>query len=119
MESRTRISVFEYLDYRKFLGDYYQFKKSLNRHFSHRLFALKAGINSSGYFSEVLHGRRNLAKAQVQKFCKAMDLGERERAYFELMVDFGHAKSDAARQSIYEAMLKAMPLKVQQVKQSQ
>jgi uncharacterized protein (TIGR02147 family) len=119
METRARISVFEYMDYRKFLGDYYQFKKSLNRHFSHRLFALKAGIKSTGYFSEVLHGRRNLSKAQSQKFCKAMDLGEKEQAYFELLVDFCHAQSAVARQSIYESMLKAMPIKVQQVRQSQ
>src|SRR3954454_16415684 len=104
MEHKPSLNIFEYLDYRKLLTDFYSFKKSLNRHFSHRLFALKAGINSSGYFSEVLHGRRNLAKAQIQKFCKAMDLGGRERAYFELLVAFGHAGSDAARQTIYESM---------------
>lgn len=113
------INVYEYLDYRKFLSDYYEFKKSLNRHFSHRLFALKAGINSTGYFSEVLHGRRNLSKAQAQKFAKAMDLGEKERAFFDLLVSFGHAKSDAARRPIYELMLKAMPVKTQQLRQSQ
>ncbi|MDB5105682.1 MAG: hypothetical protein JWP91_3371 [Fibrobacteres bacterium] len=119
MDAKATLNIFEYLDYRKLLADYYSFKKSLNRHFSHRMFALKAGIRSSGYFSEVLNGRRNLAKAQIQKFAKAMDLGAKERVYFELMVGFCHAKSDAARKSIYGLMLEAMPVNVQQVKQSQ
>jgi uncharacterized protein (TIGR02147 family) len=119
MESKSTLSVFEYLDYRKFLADYYHFKKSLNRHFSHRMFALKAGIKSTGYFSEVINGRRNLAKAQVQKFSKAMDLGEKERLYFDLMVTFCHAKSDVARKSIYASMLETMPIHVQQIRQSQ
>lgn len=116
---RPTFSIFDYLDYRKFLADFYQFKKSLNHHYSHRLFALKAGIRSTGYFSEVLSGRRHLSKAQVQKFAKAMDLGDRERTYFDLMVAFGRAKSEAAREGIYTMMLKAMPVLVQQVRQSQ
>jgi uncharacterized protein (TIGR02147 family) len=116
---RPAFSIFDYVDYRKFLADFYTFKKSLNQHYSHRLFALKAGIRSTGYFSEVLSGRRHLGKAQVQKFAKAMDLGDRERTYFDLMVAFGRAKTDAARQGLYEMMLKAMPVSVQQVRQSQ
>lgn len=119
MEAKPSLSIFDYVDYRKFLGDFYQFKKSLNHHYSHRLFALKAGIKSSGYFSEVLGGKRNLSKAQIQKFAKAMDLGDRERAYFDLMVSFGRAKNDTARQGLYELMLKAMPVSIQQVRQSQ
>jgi uncharacterized protein (TIGR02147 family) len=119
MDPKPTLNIFEYLDYRKLLADYYSFKKSLNRHFSHRMFAQKAGINSSGYFSEVLNGRRNLAKAQIRKFAKAMDLGERESLYFELMVGFCHAKSDAVRKSIYAMLLEAMPVHLQQVKQTQ
>jgi uncharacterized protein (TIGR02147 family) len=119
MDPKPSLSVFDYLDYRRFLNDFFAFKKSLNRHYSHRLFARKAGINSSGYFSEVLSGRRQLPLAQVPAFAKAMDLGDKEKAYFELMVAYGHAKTDAARKSVYELMLQAMPVHVQQVKQSQ
>lgn len=119
MDEKPTLNIFEYLDYRKFLADFHAFRKSLNRHYSHRLFARKAGIRSSGYFSEVLSGRRNLAKAQVGKFVKAMELGGTECRFFELMVDFTHARSDAARKSIYSMMLDAMPVHVQRIKQSQ
>jgi uncharacterized protein (TIGR02147 family) len=107
------------LDYRKFLADFYHFKKSLNQYFSHRLFSEKAGVKSSGYFSEVLSGRRHLSKAYAQAFAKAMGLGEKERTYFELMVAFDRAKNPAARQTIYESMLKALPVKAQRLRQSQ
>lgn len=116
---KRRLDIYAYLDYRKFTADHFQLRKSLNPHFSHRLFAQRAGIKSSGYFSEVLSGRRHLAKAQIPKFAKAMELDEKERRYFALMVSFSRAKSDAARKSVYALMLEAMPLKVQQVKQSQ
>lgn len=119
MDAQPSLSIFDYLDYRRFLADFFAFKKSLNRHYSHRLFARKAGIKSSGYFSEVLSGRRQLPHAQVPAFAKAMDLGEKETVYFGLMVSYGHAKTDAARKSVYELMLQAMPVHVQQVKQSQ
>ena len=119
MDPAPTLSIFEYLDYRKFLADYYQFKKSLNPHYSHRMFARKAGINSSGYFSEVLNGNRNLAKNQIGKFALAMDLGEKEKAYFDLMVAFCHAKSDAARKSIYAMMIGTLPVHVQQLRRSQ
>jgi uncharacterized protein (TIGR02147 family) len=119
MDAKPSLNIFDYLDYRKLLADFYAFKKSLNRHYSHRMFALKAGISSSGYFSDVLNGHRNLAKGQIQKFAKAMDLGGKERVYFELMVGFCHARTDTARKSIYGLMVAAMPVNAQQVKQSQ
>lgn len=118
-DAKPTLSIFDYLDYRKFLEDFYAFKKTLNRHYSHRLFARRAGINSSGFFSEVLSGRRHLPQTQVAAFAKAMDLGGKEQEYFGLMVAYGHARTDAARKSVYELMLKAMPVHVQQVKRSQ
>ncbi len=119
MESQSNLNIFEFFEYRSYLNEYYRYKKSLNRHFSHRQFALKAGIKSSGYFSEVLNGQRKLSKAQIPKFAQALNLTEKEKTFFELMVDFCHAKSPLAKQKIYSLMLKILPLQVQQVRLSQ
>jgi uncharacterized protein (TIGR02147 family) len=113
------VSVFAYLDYRKYLADYYQARKAVNRHFSYRLIADKAGIPSTGYFSEVLSGRRNLTRAKIPKFAKAFGLNDAESAYLELLVAFNHAKTDAAKQTVYELLLKAMPVKTQRLKLDQ
>jgi uncharacterized protein (TIGR02147 family) len=113
------VSIFAYLDYRKYLADYYQARKSVNRHFSYRMIADKAGIPSTGYFSEVLSGRRNLTRSKIPKFANAFGLNEAEQTYLELLVAFTDAKTDAAKQSVYELLVKAMPVKIQRLKQTQ
>lgn len=113
------VSVFAYLDYRKYLADYYQARKAVNRHFSYRLIADKAGIPSTGYFSEVLSGRRNLTRAKVPKFAKAFCLTDAEAEYLGLLVAFNHAKTDAAKQAVYELLVKAMPIKAQRLRLDQ
>ncbi len=113
------VSVFDYLDYRKFLAEYYQERKSVNRHYSYRLIAEKAGIPSTGYFSEVLSGRRNLTRAKIPKFAMAFGMNAAEEAYLALLVAFTDAKTESAKQNVYELLVKALPVKVQRLKQSQ
>ena len=113
------VSVFAYLDYRKYLADYYNARKAVNRHFSYRMIADKAGIPSTGYFSEVLSGTRNLTRAKVPKFAKAFCLTDAEEEFLGLLVAFNHAKTDTAKQAVYELLVKAMPVKAQRLKQGQ
>lgn len=82
-----------YLDYRQYLRDFYQEQKRRNPRYSHRLFALKAGLTSTGFFSEVLSGKRQLAPAAVLRFCKALKLNAQEQACFETLVAFNQAKT--------------------------
>jgi len=118
-ENSPQLDIFAYVEYRAFLCDFFAVKKSLNRHYSHRLFAQKAGVRSSGYISEILAGKRRLPAAQAAAFARAMELGPREEAYFHLLVAYGRARSDAARKAVYTRMLEAMPVRLQRLKQSQ
>jgi uncharacterized protein (TIGR02147 family) len=113
------VSVFDFLDYRQYLAEYYRFKKSVNKHFSYRLIADKAGIPSTGYFSEVLSGRRNLTRSKIPKMAAALGLSEKEHAYLSILVDFNHAKTESAKQVLYASLVRAMPLSVQRLKSSQ
>jgi uncharacterized protein (TIGR02147 family) len=119
MAEKSGINLFDYLDYRRFLADFFQLKKSLNKHYSHRLFAAKAEIKSCGYFSEVAGGVRNLSKNKVPHFARGLELDERERVYFERLVAFNHAKTNQAKQALYELMVQALPPKHQQIKRTQ
>jgi uncharacterized protein (TIGR02147 family) len=82
-----------YLDYRQYLRDHYEEQKRRNPRYSHRLFALKAGLTSTGFFSEVLSGKRQLAPAAALRFCKALKLTGQEQTYFENLVAFNQAKT--------------------------
>jgi uncharacterized protein (TIGR02147 family) len=119
MQPELGISIYDYMDYRRFLEDYFRLRKTMNRHFSHRLFARKAGIKSSGYFREVTTGSRKLSKGKLPGFAKALELDERERTFFERLVAFNDAKAAPARRLLYEQVLRSLPPRVQQLKLSQ
>lgn len=112
-------SIYDFLDYRKYLEAFYAGKKALVKGYSYRLFCRKAEINSPGYLSEVLSGRRNLSRAYVHRFAKAMDLGTQEIAYFELLVAFNHARTESIKQDLYDLLLQASPLEIRKPRRSQ
>jgi len=82
-----------YLDYRQYLRDQYAEQKSRNPRYSQRVFARKAGLSSTGFYSEVLSGKRQLAPAAVLRFAKALKLSAPDQAYFEALVVFNQAKT--------------------------
>jgi uncharacterized protein (TIGR02147 family) len=85
------ISIYQYLDYRLFLREYYARRKQQDSKYSHRYFADKAGISSTGFFSDVLTGKRNLTPSLILKFGKALKLSAREQEYFENLVQYNQA----------------------------
>lgn len=119
MADLPALSPFGFLDYRKFLGEFFQRKKALKPGFSYRVFCRTAGINSPGLVCEVLAGTRRLSPAYVGKFATGLGLDEKESRYFGLMVAFTHSANDQAREDLYAAMLGTMPVRVQGLRRSQ
>jgi uncharacterized protein (TIGR02147 family) len=89
----STIEIFDYLDYREYLADFYLAKKHEDKKFSQRYFSLKLGVKSSGFFSDILNARRNLNQKNTIQFCKAMELNGEESDYFENLVNFNQAKA--------------------------
>lgn len=97
-------SLFEYLDYRKFLADYYAFKKKANRTFSYRVFNVKAGISSPVFLKLVIDGKRNLGLSSIEKFIIALGLNKREGLYFKKLVLFDQTETPEEKQELYRAL---------------
>ncbi len=76
-----KISIFDYTDYRVFLSDYYNFQKKQSKAFSYRYFAQKVNLKSSGYYKELVDGKRNLSRTLMVKFFKALKLNKKESEY--------------------------------------
>ena len=95
-----RINIFDYTDYRKYLADYYSLQKIVNPAFSYRYFAKKAGINSSGFYKELIDGKRSLSRSLILKFSGAIRHSKKEADYFENMVYFSEA-STVEEQKLY------------------
>jgi uncharacterized protein (TIGR02147 family) len=96
--------VFEYIDYRKYLKDFYAESKSSKKYFSYRYFAGKAGLNSPILLKMVIDGKRNLSRKTINKFISGIILKEKEAVYFRNLVLFNQAKSAQEKQEYYRLL---------------
>ena len=94
--------MYDHLDFRVFLAEWFAAKKAANPRFSHRVFARLAGQKSPSLLHHVLEGRRNLTPATTDAFAQAMRLGPAEAAFFALLVALGQAETHAERNDAWE-----------------
>lgn len=100
----TNPDVFEYLDYRAYLRDYYAYAKEARRGFSFRNFSRRAGLGSPNHLKRVMEGQRNLTPEMAQRFAEALGLGGEAADYFTHLVQFGQAKTSTERSRAYEKL---------------
>lgn len=81
--------------YRKFLFDFYQYKKSINPSFSFRLFSKISKIKSPNYLQLVMQGRRNMTLQTAHHVATGMKLSSYEKKYFISLVAKSLATSDS------------------------
>jgi uncharacterized protein (TIGR02147 family) len=105
MHKQAAISLFDYTDYRKYLADYYVYRKERNPKFSYRSFAMKASFSSSGLYKDIVGGKRGLSRALIAKFGQALDFTRREADYFENMVYFNDARSVEEQKLYFSKMM--------------
>jgi len=113
------ITVFDFTDYRLFMKAYYEFQKRKNPAFSHRYFALRAKVNSSGFYKNVVDGKRSLGRSLIVRFAEAMELRKKEADYFENMVYFSEAKTVDEKRTYFERMMSLRKLDAYLVQSSQ
>ena len=106
MDKKNRVVVYNYMDYRKFLKEYYAWQKEHTQYFSYRYFSNKAGFASHNVLKQVIAGDRNIARKSISKFCNALNLSPRECEYFALLVLFNQSKSIDEKNDIFKEMLR-------------
>jgi uncharacterized protein (TIGR02147 family) len=98
------VYVFDYLDFRKFLKDYFKENKVHCPFFSYKYFARKAGFNNKGFMYNIINGSKRLSTSNVLKLCSAIGLDKKEREYFQNLVAFNQAESPLERDHIFKQM---------------
>ncbi|MBN1577574.1 MAG: TIGR02147 family protein [Chitinispirillaceae bacterium] len=101
---KTLPNVIEYLDYRKYLHDYFEHKKGENSLFSFGVLARKAGFRNRGFMHSVMAGNKNLSKSSVFKISQALSHSKSESDYFENLVFFNQSKELVQRNHFFSAM---------------
>ena len=93
--------IFEYLDYRAFLRDWFEARKAANPRYSHRLFARLAKQKSPSLLLHVMEGRRNLTAATRESFLLALKLDEGGARFFRDLVDLDQATTDSDKEAAW------------------
>ena len=91
-------SILEYKDYRAYMQDYYDYRKSHGA-FSWREFCKLAGFTSPNFLKLVCTGQSSLSKIKIAPVAKAMGLTGYECEYFKQLVLFGNAETDTAKKA--------------------
>lgn len=97
-------NVFSYKDYRQFLNDWHEWKKSENSNYSGALFAKKAEVKSHTLLGMVVRGKRNLSYKTIRAFLKALGLETKENIYFEKLVLFNQAHSKEDKSAFFNEL---------------
>lgn len=97
-------SVIGYEDYRLFMNDYYQWKKSTSV-FSWRRFNKKGGFSSPNHMKLVCEGKSGLSETGVEQAADALDLIGMERVYFRQLVKFCQAKDETEKKIAHSEMM--------------
>ena len=107
-EKKPAKKVFEYLDYREFLKDYYNSKKEANPAFSLRVFSDKIGFKAKDFISRVMNGDKNLSNQSIPKVASGLRLGKHETDFFIGLVKFNQAETTEERNAAFEEMQAAL-----------
>ncbi len=112
-------SIFEYLNYRDYLRDYYEMKKE-EGNFSYRLFSKQAGFSSPNFIKLVIEGKSKLSKTSAAKLAKVMGLYKASRKYFHRLVLLEQADSiDDKMEQLAEMKQLTRDLKIHQLNSDQ
>jgi uncharacterized protein (TIGR02147 family) len=98
-------SVFNYLNYREFLDDYYKEQKSGFPYFSFKYFANKAGFASKSFLYSVIEGKKNLTEESTAMIQKVLKLSDRAFSYFCTLIAFNQAKTLEQKNMYFEQLM--------------
>ncbi|MCQ2106913.1 MAG: TIGR02147 family protein [Fibrobacter sp.] len=108
MFARNKINIYDYLDYRLFLRDFYDLEKSLDPTFSYRVFATAVDIDAS-LLVKILRSKRHLSDTSVNTFVAFFNFKDGKSEYFREMVAYGKAKTPDAIRKHFETLQKMRP----------
>ncbi len=96
--------IYNYLDYRVFLKDLFDFRKEKNSNFSYRYFSGKAGFSSPNFLKLVTEGQRNLSNEGIAKVAKGFSMKKQESEFFEYLVLMNQAATHEEKNHYYKKM---------------
>lgn len=98
------INIYNYINYRQYLEDFYREQKADKSTFSFRYFALKAGFKAKSFIKLVIDGNKNLTDNSINKLNCVLKLSPKKFSYFKLLVAFNQSKSSERKNYYFDKL---------------
>lgn len=105
----TRPDIFRYADYPGYLRDAYVARKEIDKKFSHRFIiqmmgahSSSTGTQSSGWFADILTGRKKLKLRHATPLAAIFKLEPRERDFLRVLIAMEQADSADEKVAAYD-----------------
>lgn len=111
MSKQPDVNIFDYVDFRIFLKDFFKEKKKIDKKYSQRFIIQKVGASSSGWYADMVSGRKKLSSLFQMRLVQLLHLGPREQQYFNALVDYNQADTHEIKEQTYKRLLDFHELK--------
>jgi uncharacterized protein (TIGR02147 family) len=99
------VNVFDYVNSRRYLKDWFDECKKENKAFSHRILAEQLGLLAPNFILLVMQEKRNLNRDLRIKISRVMEHSPKEAEYFEYIVGFSQAKTDDEKRDFWSKIM--------------
>ena len=111
-------TLFDSLDYRHFLKQYFDSIRKEKPWFSYRLIAQKLKIDA-GQLVKILQTQRHISERLIPVFASFLELDDREKEYFTCLIRFNKAKSGSETRLYFEKLMEIKDLILPKVEPNQ
>jgi uncharacterized protein (TIGR02147 family) len=99
--------IFQYIDYRKYLEEYYSKRKAFDSSFTHEYICHRLGQeNAKSYFNNVVKGRTIVSPAFIDRFIDLLELKPDQAKYFRALVNYNQTASPHEKEFFFDQLVR-------------
>jgi uncharacterized protein (TIGR02147 family) len=99
--------IFNYLDFRLYLNDYYAAKKSADKSFTHTFICRHLGQeNAKSYFNNVVKGRVAISATFIDRFISLLELTPPQAKFFRALVNYNQTDSIHEKEFFFDQLIR-------------
>ena len=99
--------LYAYIDYKKYLADYYTKRKAVDRSFTHTYICRRLGqLHSNSCFTNVINGRMSLTPTFIDRFIELLELSSDESKFFRALVNYNQTKSPQEKEFFFDQLVR-------------
>lgn len=99
--------IFAYIDFRKYLQDYYAMRKCYDPGFTHTYICHRLGQEGAkSYFNNIVKARMDVTSTFIDRFITLLELDADESRYFRALVNFNQTASAHEKEFFFDQLVR-------------